>query len=307
MKKTFIAFLLLISLALNAEVLIITHSYNRPDFIDIQCRTFKKFLKDTYRFVVFNDATDPELNGKINDVCKLYGIDCVEIPQEIHTRPYHKREPGDPLNRPNIRHCNCIQYSLDTLGFNHNGPVAIVDSDIFLIRPISIEALLREVDIVAPIRGAENKVFYLWPGLCFLAMDRLPEKETMNFNCGMVNNAIVDSGGHTYTYLINHPEVTFKNAIEYWAYQLFCPDRFVPDHMIDTTTPVEIQIQRLSQMGFNEREIAFLQKKPHSINFALDNHFLHYRAGTNYDNQSKEFDERKSRLINDFINEILEE
>ena len=47
------------------------HNYNRPDFINIQQATFKKFLKDDYEYVVFNDATDQNLAQQYSDPCKL--------------------------------------------------------------------------------------------------------------------------------------------------------------------------------------------------------------------------------------------
>lgn len=300
-------FFLLICSVLQSEVLIITHAYNRPDFIELQIKLFRKLLKDEFRFVVFNDAVDKVLKAQIENICFQYEIECVAVPQEIHELPYLKREPGDPLHRPNIRHCNCIQYSLDTLGFSHQGPVAIVDSDIFLIRPLSIEELLKDWEIVASTRGAENRVYYLWPGLTFIAMDRIPEKETLNFNCGVVNGAIVDSGGHTYEYLTTHPEVRLLALRDHWGYELFCPDRFAPDHLIDLLTPIDQQIERLKWMGFNDREIQFLLQKPHTINFAGDKMFLHYRAGTNYDNQTITFEKSKSEIIMNFLNRVLQD
>jgi hypothetical protein len=135
-------------------------------------------------------------------------------------------------------------------------------------------------------------------------MDRLPDKETLNFNCGSVNGASVDSGGHTYEYLISHPNVRLKNADELFSYTLSCPDRFAPDHMIDKT-PIEEQEARYLRFGFNKKEINFLFQRPHTINFALNNHFLHYRAGSNYDNQTNDYELRKSILINKFIDDVL--
>lgn len=305
LSELIFSIILLSWLPAYASVLIITHAYNRPDFIELQCKTFGKLLKDDYEFVVFNDAVDPVLHEDINAMCHKWDIKCIPVPQEIHSRPYLPREPGDPLNRPNIRHVNCIQYSLDTLGFHHDGIVAIVDSDIFLIRPLSIESHMQDCEILAVIRGADNHVYYLWPGLTFLDMRRLPNKETMNFNCGVVNETIVDSGGHTYTYLINNPSVKFKSAGEIFSYQLFCPDRFAPEHLIDVSTPKNEQLNKLTQLGFDDTEIKFLQQKPDSFNFAFDHQFLHYRAGTNYDNQSDEQQATKYRLILEFIDEIL--
>ena len=301
----FIATCILPTFQATSKILIITHSYNRPDFIKIQNKTFKKFMKDEYEFIVFSDAADEEMNNEIINTCAQCNILCIRVPQEIHNRPYLTREAGDPLHRPNIRHANVVQYSMDILGFYHSGPVIVLDSDMFLIRPFSIVDELEQWDIISAMRGADNNVSYLWPGLMIFAMNKLPNKRTMNFNCGMANGAIVDSGGHTYYYLKNNPTIKLQIIYELFGYQLFCPDRFVPEHLIDRTTPPEQQTRKLKEMGFNEKEIKFLQKKPHTIHFLFNQHFLHYRAGSNYDNQPKSFDHNKMELINEFLDDIL--
>ena len=58
-------------LVASKNVLIMTYSYNRPDFIEIQNKTFKKFLKDDYTFVVFNDAPQEEVANQIIETCNV--------------------------------------------------------------------------------------------------------------------------------------------------------------------------------------------------------------------------------------------
>lgn len=296
-----------------AKVLIITHAFNRPDFIEMQNRTFKHLLEDDYEYVVFNDANTQANCVAIEQMCERQGVRCIRIPQEIHDRPYHKRAPDEPYHRNNIRHVNGVQYSLDVLGFKHDGIVFILDSDMFITRRISIEKYVGNNDIVAVFRGAEflrgpqagkGGLSYLWPGLCILNMKQLPEKEKLNFNCGWVEGAHTDSGGHTYYYLQAHPELKRRDVTEIFSYRLFGADRFarLP---ADTKTPVNEKIAKFKEMGFIEPEINFLLKLPHTISFLLDNHILHFRAGTNYDNQSAHYENLKMQQINDFINEVL--
>ena len=144
--KQLLKFILFIPLYTHSYVLIITHNYNRPDFIELQDKAFKKFLKDDYRYVVFNDATSEEMRKKIEETCKKLNIECIQIPQEIHSRPYLPREPNERINA-SIRHANVVMYSLDFMGFDHDGIVFIVDSDILLIRPFSIEKYMKDKDI----------------------------------------------------------------------------------------------------------------------------------------------------------------
>ncbi|MDR3550954.1 MAG: hypothetical protein P4L31_06080 [Candidatus Babeliales bacterium] len=307
MRKLFSLFLSLLffSQLAVAKVLIITHSYNRPDFIEMQSEMFKKFMLDDYEFVVFSDAKDEVMNQAIMDTCKKSDVRCIRMPQELHKKPYLPRQPGDLLDRPNIRHVNVVQYSMDILGFGHNGPVVVLDSDMFLVRPISIVEQMKDCDIFSLMRGAGNGVIYCCPIIMIFAMNELPNKKTMNFNCGKADGQSVDSGGYTHYYFKNNPTVRLKHIDELQAYQLFCPDNFNPSSCIDTKTLMEEQILKLVDMGFNEKEIAFLQKKPNSVCYLLRNSFIHYRAGSNYDNQSMLYEKQKMALIKEYLDDLL--
>jgi len=306
MKKSnfFLLVSLLFPLITYTKILIITHSYNRPEFIEIQYKTFKHFLQDEYEFVVFNDANTAEMFRRITAMCNHYHIRSIAIPQEIHDRPYLPRAAGDPYHRPNIRHANVLQYSLDVLGFDFDGIVAIVDSDLFLVKPMSISELMVGCDIVSVQRGAPGGITCMWPGIVFLKMDTLPDKKTLNFNCGLIGKHSVDSGGWTHYYLSQHPALRIKWVNELQGGRLFCPDRF---DAVSSATTIEQEIASLRTMGFDDNQIQFLQKKPDTIGFVCDGHFLHYRAGTNYDNQSDEYLMRKRDMINAYLNLILQQ
>lgn len=298
--------LLFFMTTMPAKVLIITHSYNRPDFIKIQSDMFKRLLKDEYEFVVFSDAADQSMDDAIKNMCIDCQVTYVRVPQEIHSRPYLYREPGDDLNRPNIRHANVVQYSMDMLGFDHEGPVVILDSDMFLIRPMSViqELANSKCDIISFLKGTEPDITYLCPAFMIFDMSTLPDKKTLQFNCGRVKGISLDSGGDSYYYLQNHPDLKIAPIHEIYSYTLFGPDRFVPDHFIDRSTPADEQIVQLQNRGFSDKEISFLQKKPHTISFLSNHYFLHYRAGSNYDNQSKLYDQQKMALIKNYLEDI---
>jgi len=284
------------------KVLIITHNYNRPEFIEIQYKTFKHFLQDEYEFVVFNDANTTDMFKQINEMCDRYTIRSMAIPQSIHEKPYLPRVPDEWLHRPNVRHVNALQYSLDILGFDFDGIVAIVDSDLFLVKPLSINEYMTGYDIASVGRGAPGDILYFWPGIVFLKMNELPDKRSMNFNCGSINGNNVDSGGWTHYYLSAHPTLRIRWGNELFGGLLFCPDRFCP---VSSVATVEQEIAALRTMGFDDDQIHFLQKKPDTIEFLCDHHFLHYRAGTNYDNQSDAYLARKQDAINAYLDTIL--
>ncbi len=284
------------------KVLIITHSFNRPEFIEIQQRTFKKFLKDAYEFVVFNDANTVGMAQEIDGACARHGISCIRIPQEIHDRPYLKRAPGDLYHRPNIRHANVLQYSLDTLGFAYDGIVAIIDSDMFLVKSLSIHEHMKQYDLLSVHRGGPNGIVYLWPGLVFFNMNTISDKKSINFNCGYIKGHRVDSGGYMHYFFEKNPAVKVAWVSELQGGHLFCPDRFMS---VPGSAPSQAEMQQLANMGFDETQIDFLQQKPDTIGFLCDHHFLHYRAGSNYDNKSDGYLAHKWQLINKYLDTIL--
>ena len=53
----------------ESKILIITSAYNRPEFVEVQARTFTKFLRDEYEFVVFNDANSSAVYSQIEQMC----------------------------------------------------------------------------------------------------------------------------------------------------------------------------------------------------------------------------------------------
>lgn len=296
--KFFMSCLSIMSIDAAAKVLIITHNYNRPDFIELQYKTFKKFLKDSYEYVVFNDATDSQTRQNINDMCARYNISCIEIPQEIHTQPYCPRLPSDNLQQNNYRHSNCVQYSLDKIGYDHEGIVFIIDSDCLLVRPFSIEAYMSDKHISGRINRPRNKIQYFSPLFCIISMDKIPDKRTLNFNAGTINGILGDTGAWSYYYMQEHQELTFIPVHITYSHQLFLADRHINKHA-DNHITEELKRSFYEHYGFNETEIAFLLSNPDTFEYYLDLNFVHYR-GSSY-----EQDGQKMSIFRNYFDEIL--
>lgn len=152
------------------EALIFTYAYNRPEFIALQNKCFKKFLKEDFDFVVFNDARDVKDETAIQNECSKLGIQCIRIPQEIHNKPYLQRFPGEDFNHHSVRNSNVVQYSLDHYGFSHKGYLLLFDSDVFLINPFSITDFMQDCSLAGRLQ-VKNKnnisINYLWIGIFF--------------------------------------------------------------------------------------------------------------------------------------------
>jgi hypothetical protein len=178
-----------------------------------------------------------------------------------------------------------VQYSLDTLGFDHQGIVAIIDSDMFLIRPFSIEQYMRGYDL-AGYPQSRKHIEYIWNGIVFFDMQTLPDRKTINFNCGPIDGIGLDVGGQTYRYFQSHPNLRLK----------FMDGMYLKlDHQI-------------SQREASDPNLYFLlNKNPNNIEFFLDYSFFHYRGGGNWDHKSSDYHDKKTSILNEFINQILKD
>jgi len=307
-KLLLIAFVCSLHLVSQAKILIFTYSYNRPDFIELQNKTFKKFLKDDYEFVVFNDARDPKLYKQIKATCKKLHIKCIKIPQEIHTQPYLQRWPGEYYHAPAVRNCNVVMYSLDNYGFKHDDIVVLLDSDMFLVKPFSIREYMNGYDLAGLLHSKSPDVLYLWIGLVFLNMRTMPNKKTIDFNCGKVDDINVDAGGQSYHYLKNNPDARVNNINLCHLTGFACEDCNVHHHR----TACKHNSELLHDQGFNKQFIQFIQANPPQgyyhdayMEFLLDRTFLHYRSATNWDGKSTEYHKHKTKILHDFITAII--
>jgi hypothetical protein len=290
MPKSLFVFLLFLFLAisqasLEAKLLIMTHAYQRPDFIALQEKTFRAFLKDDYRFVVFNDATDKRLYQAIQKVCLDLNLECIPIPQEIHLRPYLPRARGEIYTCACVKCANVVQYSLDLLGFDHEGLVMIIDSDMFLVSELDIAQYMQGYDIagLSQTRGAVN---YLWNGILFFNMETLPAKRELSFNCGNIEGEPCDVGGYTYYYFRNHPEARIK-LIDHHV--------FVQNHMHE---------ERSALHPFLRLMIA--ENVPNS-EFFMGYKLFHYRGGGNWDRKTHEYHRHKTAALHKLIDFSLQE
>ncbi|MCF7852556.1 MAG: hypothetical protein K9M07_04880 [Simkaniaceae bacterium] len=309
-------FLLLLAVPqfIFSKTLIFTTAFNRPDFIELQDKLFKKFFLDDYEYIVFSDANTAQLQNKIRCVCNQLNVKCIDVPQGIHTQPYLPRLSGDNLHRPNIRNCNAVQWAWDNYMSKHNGPVLLMDSDMFLIRPFSAEKLMSKYDIAYVAMGTEDPITkkgyaYMWIALICFNTQTLPELNAFCFNCGQLpnTNAIVDSGGWTYLYLKKYQnQIKYKNINCVPGCDFYCPYRYThPSRQRPKQVSSDIIIENLTTRGFTKNEIDMILCQPDTIELLFDNHFLHYRAGSNYEKYSKNHLDKKDRILLSFFDKIL--
>lgn len=138
----------------------------------------------------------------------------------------------------------------------------------------------------------------IWTGFVIMDLNAMPNKNTINFNCGKVEGVSVDTGGHTHYYLQNE-------AVKIKYIDCIHSDNFLcQDCQKNRTKNCFHNIEILQNIGFKKEDINFIQSGATNFEFLLKNTFLHYRGGGNWDNQSNTYHNNKTALLNDYIKDI---
>ena len=151
-------------------------------------------------------------------------------------------------------------------------------------------------DLAAVPQGRSN-ISYLWPGLAFMDMRTLPNKETINWNCGKVDGVSVDTGGHMHIYLKNNPALRVFRFGPMSNSRLIC-DVCKRNKQYSCTHNDEV----LQRHGFDIKTIKFLQSCRHHVEFLLDKNFFHC-GGMSWDfNCDLNY---KEKLVKEYLEDIL--
>lgn len=281
MINYFLVFIL-IFLSLDAKLLIMTHCFNKPNFIYWQNGCFKKFLKDDYEFIVFNDTPNTSLFLQTEKICQHLNIRCIPIPQDIHAG----------RDEPSVACADTIQYMIQNYGLNYPGIVVLIDSDMFMIRELSIESFLKDYDVAANLQtriGETMPILYWLPNLIFFDMQKLPDQEQLDFQLGEIDGVRVDTGGFNHFYIQNHPEVSWKHTTLYYSYDEAC---CIEHSVIDN-------FKKYPKLW------SLMNENLYDYEFYNDFSFFHFKAGSNWNKMNPKKYQEKMKLIKKAMKELL--
>jgi hypothetical protein len=250
---------------------IFTSVVNRPDFVSIQDKLFKKFLKNEYQFHIVDDSIDIDISNQFKSICS-----------ENNFSYYKKPERTISMN-PAQACADTVQWTYDNIiKKNHkNDIVFFCDSDLFLIEEFDIVDYMSDA-IIAGLPQQRGKVTYMWNGIMFFNMPKINDLN-IDFSDGIVDGELTDVGGYTYYYFK-------KNNIEMKKTDEELP--VYPTHFGD----IEIQNDQVTK-GYN-------------FELHLDSKFLHYRAATNWHSNWRDSQDpliKKTKVFNQIIESILED
>jgi hypothetical protein len=246
------------------HVSLFTYADKRPDFIQWQVDCFKRCLQDDWDLTVYDNAAQPMHSQQIQAECRRLGLPCRLVEMKGHYDP--TSACGVPLNWSWHAHLRKLRDRI----------VVVIDSDMFLLKPFSVEQFLGDCHVAA-MKARRAHVKYLWNGICFFNMATLPDPEQINWDHGLVDNVNTDVGGHIHYYLQRHPQLRVRDIPTTW--------KIIARHANYFVLPEAIVAEYKDEYGYELYAEAF----------------LHYTRGSNWDGQSRDHHEAKTRLTEKLI------
>lgn len=255
---------------------IFTTPKNRPDFLEIQIKTLKKYLEEEFIFTVFNNANFESNRGnynKINEICERYGVPVIDVKKDEamigFLEPFETAigntifgGGGEYLN-PNVTCAYSLCYGWREI-VRANMKTCFLAPDVFLMEPIVLSEYLNENQLcfIPQRRKGVNgePINYMLNSFFLVDVPNIQDPENINWWCGSVHGTRVDVGGQTHKYL----EDNQKLKTLYISDPLFGP--------------------------FNSQKFTIEGKS-----------VLHYLRGSNWDHQSDSFHQSKTEWVNKIL------
>ena len=259
---------------------------NNPSFIELQYNSIQKFFKhpEQVELIIFNDAKnwsditnfgDATMKEQILDMCKKLNIPCIDIPNN-----HHKTE-----QRASIRHSHSVNFITRFMVANPD-IYFMLDADMFFIDYFDIKEFEKYYFCyINQSRTVNNKnIDYPWPNFFYLNIHEIPNKDLIDWSV----DTGLDAGGKCASWLSTlDKEKTLK-------------------------------INHLYSCSWNSKDIPtcinqniriFLDNDSRNVNgnyFSelYHNKILHYRAASNWLNESFKLHDRLIKLLESSLSKI---
>lgn len=263
---------------------IYTAVVNNPKFIEMQHMTNKKFIKDDYKFIVYNDAkdwedysnhNDPSIKKQIRNICEKLNIECIDI-----NNKHHINVPGASDRTAD----SCNEILKDQIKKNNQS--LLLDSDMFIINDINILQKYGDYNI-AIVPQERFNIKYFWNGLTFFNMPKINNKHLLNWN--IITGT--DTGGMMYHFLKSDPYLNIYNINHLWSLN------WNKENAPNNLNPILYDFLDNDFKNENGKYFAEL----------YDNTFLHYRAGGNWMKENENQHIIRTDLLFNTLSKLVKE
>ena len=192
--------------------------YNNSHFIDLQIKSFKKYLKNcNWKICIIDDSNNETVNVLTNTTENIFGK-CIEYKDDII---YHKFNQSLHKSSNAVdRHCTILTYIIQTLSKEYSSCydyLCLFDADMCFIEDFDTNIELENYDIIGPkriqwlsnIQMSESPIFdYIFVHNCFFNLKTIDNLHTMNLN--RIPNTTCDTGSMIIEFLYNNPQYKIK-------------------------------------------------------------------------------------------------
>lgn len=248
---------------------------NNPTFIDLQFKSFQKYINIPYEYIVFNDGKDfPDVvnndipnKADIREKCASLNIRCIDLDNDHHR----------VQTRPSNRHGDSLRVMLEFMKKN-KGEYLIIDGDMFLIDHLNIDKY-RNRPCACVIQ--QREIVYMWPNLLYIDLCKIDNIDELRLGCAVGG----DTGSESSSWLMKQ-ESQFPDVktIRYSDEQLTSTKFYFIKHLWSCSwnkneIPPNLRSHKnlLEYLETDERN-----ENGNYFSEIYDNCFFHYRAGTWY-------------------------
>jgi hypothetical protein len=191
---------------------------NRPDFIELQMRSFKKYLQEDFTYTILNNSKFDRMHEyqAIEDVCRKWQIETHDVEKDLDLiRRCNEVEKSCTVfnadgvwSNGNCAGCYGCYYTWENYIVKEKGNIALLHPDVFLDRPVCFSDYLKETPLCFIPQGRPGlDGIHMHDALVLADMSRLPDPLSINWWGSKVEGIDTDIGGQTYFYLKNHPDL----------------------------------------------------------------------------------------------------
>jgi hypothetical protein len=192
--------------------------YNNSHFIELQIRSFRKYLKKcNWKVCIIDDSNNDTLNVLSNTKENIFN-ECLKYPSEII---YHKFDQNiHQSSNATDKHCTILNYIVQKLSAKYNDEydyMCLFDADMCFIEEFDANLELENYDIIGPkriqwlsnVQLSNAPIFdYIFVHNCFFNLKTITNLNTMNLS--RIPSTTCDTGSMIVEFFYNNPNYKIK-------------------------------------------------------------------------------------------------
>lgn len=253
------------------KVSIFSFAVNDKFPIDTQYRYFQRYLKDDFEFILFNDASDPQISKNIETITSYNKITCVKVPQHIHK-----------IQNPSECYASTLNWAVHSYAKDNGCEVIVlIHSDVFPICNVSILDILGNNCVASTMefRIIDGQgVNYFYPAFTIVNMKLLKNIHELDFGL----DSGLDVGGKTKEFIKTNADSV----------------KFVANHQTSYFLGTLTESDPMSE--YFKTDLSICRQHGLSAGWIADG-FYHYMAGSQWNATNPSFAEGHKKRMDLFL------